>query len=45
MNRDADILPSLYQPKHGYAVMQIIEDKTNGRLLLGAGTLYRTADF
>lgn len=34
------ILLSLYQPKHGYAVMQFIENKTNGRLLLGAGTLY-----
>lgn len=34
------ILLSLYQPKHGYAVMQFIEDKTNGRLSLGAGTLY-----
>ena len=34
------ILLSLFTPKHGYAVMQFIEDKTNGRLLLGAGTLY-----
>jgi len=34
------ILLSLYQPKHGYAVMQFIEDKTKGRLVLGAGTLY-----
>ena len=34
------ILLSLYQPKHGYAVMQFVEDKTNGRLSLGAGTLY-----
>ena len=34
------IMLSLYQPKHGYAVMQFIEDKTNGRLSLGAGTLY-----
>ncbi len=34
------ILLSLYQPKHGYAVMQFIEDKTKGRLSLGAGTLY-----
>ena len=34
------ILLSLYQPKHGYAIMQFIEDKTNGRLSLGAGTLY-----
>ena len=34
------ILLSLYAPKHGYAVMQFIEDKTGGRLCLGAGTLY-----
>ena len=34
------ILLALYEPKHGYAIMQFIEDRTNGRLLLGAGTLY-----
>ncbi|MDC7286730.1 PadR family transcriptional regulator [Blautia schinkii] len=34
------ILLSLYSPKHGYAVMQFIENMTNGRLSLGAGTLY-----
>ena len=34
------ILLSLYAPKHGYAVMQFIEEKTGGRLSLGAGTLY-----
>lgn len=34
------ILLALYTPKHGYAVMQFIEEKTGGRLLLGAGTLY-----
>lgn len=34
------ILFSLYTPKHGYAVMQFIEEKTGGRLSLGAGTLY-----
>ncbi len=34
------VLLSLYQPKHGYAIMQFIEDKTAGRLSLGAGTLY-----
>ncbi len=34
------ILLSLYTPKHGYAVMQFIEEKTAGRLSLGAGTLY-----
>ncbi len=34
------VLLSLFTPKHGYAVMQFIEEKTNGRLSLGAGTLY-----
>ena len=34
------ILLSLYTPKHGYAIMQFIENETKGRLLLGAGTLY-----
>ena len=34
------VLLSVYQPKHGYAIMQFIEEKTNGRLVLGAGTLY-----
>ena len=34
------VLLSVYQPRHGYAIMQFIEEKTNGRLVLGAGTLY-----
>ena len=34
------ILLALYTPKHGYAVMHFIEEKTGGRLTLGAGTLY-----
>ena len=34
------ILLSLYKPKHGYAIMQFIEEKTESRLVLGAGTLY-----
>ena len=34
------ILLSLYKPKHGYAIMQFIEEKTKGRLVLGAGSLY-----
>ena len=34
------ILLSLYTPRHGYAVMQFVEEKTQGRLALGAGTLY-----
>ena len=34
------ILLALFTPKHGYAIMQFIEEKTCGRLSLGAGTLY-----
>jgi len=34
------ILVSLLQPRHGYAVMQNIEALTNGRVVMGAGTLY-----
>lgn len=34
------VLLSLYTPKHGYAIMQFLEEKTQGRLTLGAGTLY-----
>ena len=34
------ILLSLDTPRHGYAVMRFIEEKTEGRLVLGAGTLY-----
>ena len=38
------VLLSLYEPKHGYAMMQFIEEKTNGRLVLGAGSLYGAID-
>lgn len=34
------ILLALYTPRHGYAVMQFVEEKTGGRLAMGAGTLY-----
>lgn len=34
------ILLSLYVPRHGYGIMKFVEEKTAGRLLLGAGTLY-----
>lgn len=34
------ILLSLHEPNHGYGIMQFIENKTNGRVSLGAGTLY-----
>lgn len=34
------ILLALYKPNHGYGIMQFIETETEGRLILGAGTLY-----
>lgn len=34
------ILLALHKPRHGYAIMQFIERETNGRLHLGAGSLY-----
>ena len=34
------ILLSLWQPRHGYGVMQFLKAATHGRLSLGAGTLY-----
>ncbi|MDR2700504.1 MAG: PadR family transcriptional regulator [Nitrososphaerota archaeon] len=34
------IMLSMLEPKHGYVVMQNIEKLTNGRVILGAGTLY-----
>lgn len=34
------ILLALYRPNHGYGIMQFIDHETNGRLFLGAGTLY-----
>ena len=34
------ILLSLYTPRHGFGIMQFVEEKTRGRLALGAGTLY-----
>ncbi|MEH7356629.1 PadR family transcriptional regulator [Neobacillus drentensis] len=30
----------MYEERHGYAIMQFIEQATNGRLILGAGSLY-----
>jgi len=38
------VLLSLYEPRHGYAIMQFIEEKTKGRLVLGAGSLYGAID-
>ncbi len=34
------ILLALFKPNHGYGIMQFIEEKTNGRVNLGPGTLY-----
>lgn len=34
------ILLSLYNPMHGYGIMQNIKELSNGRVSLGAGTLY-----
>ncbi|MBQ1993941.1 MAG: helix-turn-helix transcriptional regulator [Lachnospiraceae bacterium] len=34
------ILLALRKPKHGYGVIQEVEELTNGRVQLGAGTLY-----
>jgi len=34
------ILLSLYEPMHGYGIMQNIKEMSDGRVLLGAGTLY-----
>ena len=34
------ILLSLYQPQHGYGIMQQTEELSNGRIRLAPGTLY-----
>lgn len=34
------ILISLLEPLHGYGIMQKVETLSNGRVLLGPGTLY-----
>lgn len=34
------ILLALYRPRHGYGIMQFVEERTGGRLALGAGSLY-----
>lgn len=34
------ILLSLYSPQHGYGIMQEVENLSNGRVKLAAGTLY-----
>lgn len=34
------VLLSLFEPNHGYGIMQNIEEMSSGRVKLGAGTLY-----
>jgi DNA-binding PadR family transcriptional regulator len=34
------MLLSLYEPRHGYGIMQFTGEMTNGRVQLGAGTIY-----
>ena len=34
------VLISLNKPKHGYGIMQHVEELTNGRIKIGAGTMY-----
>lgn len=34
------VLLALYHPNHGYGIMQFVKEMTNGRVVLGAGTLY-----
>ena len=34
------ILIALYEPRHGYGIMQVTEEMSGGRVKLGAGTIY-----
>lgn len=36
------ILSSLSEERHGYGIMQHVDRLTNGRIILGAGTVYQT---
>lgn len=36
------ILLSLKVPRHGYGIIKNVEEMTNGRLVLGSGTIYGT---
>ena len=36
------ILSSLSEERHGYGVMLHVRDLTDGRIILGAGTVYQT---
>lgn len=36
------ILLSLNEPRHGYGIIKYVEKLTNGRIVLGSGTIYTT---
>ncbi|MCL2475288.1 MAG: PadR family transcriptional regulator [Chloroflexi bacterium] len=36
------ILSSLTEERHGYGIMLYVQELTNGRIVLGAGTIYQT---
>ncbi len=36
------ILLSLREERHGYGIMQYVKEITNGRITLGAGTIYQS---
>ena len=36
------ILLSLHEPRHGYGIMQHVEEITDGRIKIGPGTIYGT---
>ena len=36
------ILLSLSEPRHGYGIIKFVEELTQGRILLGSGTVYGT---
>ncbi|SDN86299.1 PadR family transcriptional regulator [Acetanaerobacterium elongatum] len=36
------ILYSLQEERHGYGIMQFVKELTNGRIVLGAGTIYQS---
>lgn len=36
------ILLSLREERHGYGIMQHVKELTNGRITLGAGTIYQS---
>lgn len=36
------ILLSMNEPRHGYGIIKYVEKLTNGRIILGSGTIYTT---